>query len=907
MQDTFDPNTATLAETAPVTPSKPVPQVSKEDAVKLGFLLDRKEVVFHNRQRLGDMLMFTCGVRDFKKAFPDVRVNVVSVAAHVWDHNPNIDRTLLPTEQNLIKIGPGKLTNNSNWLDWHFANAFRVSMEQHLDVHIPQGESRPDIWFSEEEYNAPRIIQQPYWLITIGGEKGWGCKMYPFHLWQKVVDMNPELTFVQVGAAGDKHPRLQGENVIDHVGKTEDRNTGVRDIFKLMLNAEGSLSLVSFLMHLSGALHKPGIVIGGGREPVSFTHYAGHQYLSTDGCLPCTVKKQRVYEERDGKKVVIQHMVDGKMRAKEEFSGKVKGCWHCNIDTCEKLENVDGEKVPKCVDEGLISPHDISRALRRYYIGGRLVVGIPSPKPVLDNVIKGAKPVVFASPYPVSDIDVEKKYGMKWGGGSLTDRDWAFIEKAIKDYKVLSVLEFGAGLSTLLFKKAVQYLVTYETADGWIKKITEKEPSLLMHKWDGVSPEVPAPDSDLAFVDGPAGGQSREFSTKIAAERADVVVIHDAGREPERKWQTKYLAGKFKGPIKGGHRCHMWVRKTAEDLAKDNPPPKLMVEKKSKLVRIVSTARGWGGCARSVTTIMALLLKAGHKVEFVPFRNSITSSEFKDMMQWTLTDVDVKLDYNAIREPCDTLMVYADDFVWEFIKPEIAEVFQGIKASKKIMMLNYKRGSVGKEPWTRDWDLYAFLNSTQEKEVLKLHPEAKTLVIPPCTDLSPFLAKKQFAGNELRIVRHSSQGDVKFPKDVELRIDQVLKRDNASISMIPGPSFVPNKPGFSKLHKTADPQSIAEFLSTGNCFWYDLPDKYTDMGPRVILEAMAVGLPILADPWGGAIDRVPSDCGWLVSKEEQVKILQNVTIEELKRKGDRAKQFARENFVPQRWVDILTG
>src|SRR3990167_6711768 len=57
-----------------------------------------KEVVFHNRQRIGDILMFTCGVRDFKRAFPQTRVNVISTCSHIWDHNPYIDRSLSPTD-----------------------------------------------------------------------------------------------------------------------------------------------------------------------------------------------------------------------------------------------------------------------------------------------------------------------------------------------------------------------------------------------------------------------------------------------------------------------------------------------------------------------------------------------------------------------------------------------------------------------------------------------------------------------------------------------------------------------------------------------------------------------------------------------------------------------------------------
>jgi ADP-heptose:LPS heptosyltransferase len=180
--------------------------------------------------------MFTCGVRDFKKAFPDVRVNVISTASHIWDYNPYIDRSLNATEENTIKIGPGWLTNASNRIDWHMANSFRLSIEEKLGIAIPATESRGDIWLSQEEYDAPRLWEKPYWIICTSGEKGWGCKMYPSYKWQEVVDQNPDLTFVQIGTAEDNPPRLKGKNVIDHVGKTQDRNTGVRDLFLNILH-----------------------------------------------------------------------------------------------------------------------------------------------------------------------------------------------------------------------------------------------------------------------------------------------------------------------------------------------------------------------------------------------------------------------------------------------------------------------------------------------------------------------------------------------------------------------------------------------------------------------------------------------------------------------------------------------
>lgn len=671
-------------------------------------VLARKEIVFHNRQRIGDMLMFTCGVRDFKRAFPNVRVNVISIAMHIWDNNPYIDKTLVATPENTLKIGPGKLTNASNRLDWHFANAFRVSIEDALKVHISQGESRPDIWLTEEEYNAPRVIKQPYWTIVLNGEKGWGCKMYPFERWQAFVNQNPDVTFVQIGTNEDNPPRLQGANVIDYVGKTQDKNTGIRDLFKLFLNAEGSIGLVSFHMHLSGALNKPSIVVAGAREPVSFTRYPAHQYLATDGCLPCAVN----------------------------------ACWHCDIDKCTNLV-IGKEKVPKCVD--IIYPEDLTRALNQYYLGGRLKKGIPSEKPKLKNIVKAEAIVI---------------------------------------------------------------------------------------------PPVIAPEKPVATIT-PSNG---------------------------------------------------------------------------KYIKLVSTARGWGGCARSTTTIMKFLLKAGHKVEFIPFRNKVGSNEFQQFLK-QYPEIIVTENYDTLKEGCDVLFMYADDYIWEFGQPFMVEAFSNLNADKKIMMLNYRRGAVGEIPWTLYWDKYMFLNSTQEKELIEAMQgnictsiyQIKTKVLPPCTELEEFLKVVPDYNKDLHIVRHSSQGDVKFPKNIEQEIEIILNsRQHIFIDMLPGPSFVNLNGGFTKHPRTADPKVIAEFLSRGNLFWYSLPEGYMDQGPRVILEAMASGLPILADNWGGVVDRITPECGWLCdSKEQMVEIIKNVTREELQRKGQTARERAKAEFIPERWIQEI--
>ncbi len=873
---------------------------------------DLKEVVFHNRQRLGDMLMFTSGIRDFKKAFPQVRVNVISIAAHVWDNNPYIDRSLIPTEANTIKIGPGKLTNMSNRVDWHFANAFRISIEDALNINIPQGESRPDIWLTDEEFNAPPIIKEPYWIIVIGGEKGWGCKMYPFERWQEFINQNPDTLFYQLGAAEDKQPRLQGKNVIDYVGKTQDKNTGIRDLYKIFLNAEGSIGLVSFHMHLSGALYKPSIVIAGAREPVSFTRYPGHQYLATDGCLSCALS----------------------------------ACWHCDINTCPNLivdetkPNILDRKIPKCVD--IITPQDITNALNKYYLGGRLKKGVQSEKPKqFKNIVKTTFQRPIEKPAPVEEKKAQDKdaelikfrhqFGFPFASGSIHKKDWDFIEKIIDENNVKTVLEFGCGLSTLLLLKKGIKVISYDTTQKWIDKIKAINPHCDIRLWDGINLDINE-KFDLVFVDGPSGGQMREFSTKIASELSDLVLIHDAYGVDEKKWQEKYVVNNFDGPEKGGHwnGIYLWKRKNAEVKNEMYPPilnsnntvtidsEKVLIKKisetcitfsKPQTIKFISTARGWGGCARSITTIMKYLLKAGHKVEFIPFRNSVGSREFQECLKTSLKDVKVTLDYETLHESCDVLFVYADDYVWEFSKPEIAEIFSTLNANKKIMMLNYRRGGIGEIEWTKNWDWYCFLNSRQEKELLKILPNSKTKVLPPCTELDKFLSIYPVYNNNIRIVRHSSQGDVKFDKECNKEITDILNiNDNLTISMLPGPSFIKENERFKKYPRTDKVEIIANFLAKGNLFYYSLPNNYEDQGPRVILEALAAGLPVIADNWGGATDRITPECGWLCSeKKEYINIIKNLTFKELEEKGKAAKQRAINEFVPQRWIDFIVG
>ena len=348
---------------------------------------------------LGDRMVFSAALRDFKQAFPDTRVNLsIQGGDQLWKYNPNVDLTLQEYDLE-IKPGCQEATNKSNSRDYHYVHSFRESIEQQLDVKIPMGAIKPDIWISEEEYHAAPLVAGPYWLITAGINPSWTYKTYPFERWQDVVNSNKDITFVQIGIGGKigynikeagkevkktyEAPILQGDNVVNYIGKSDGKN--FRQLFNLFLHCEGSMGLVSSQMHIAAGFDKPCVTVAGAREPVWFTRYFGHQYVTTEGCLPCSIDK---------------------------------ACWKCN-ENCKYLVKLsDGSEIPKCVD--LIQPSHITDRLNYYYDGGRLERGKKS-KVNFKNINKNLEikeKIVYIKPDNLIDklsVEAHRAGGMEQG------------------------------------------------------------------------------------------------------------------------------------------------------------------------------------------------------------------------------------------------------------------------------------------------------------------------------------------------------------------------------------------------------------------------------------------------------------------------------------------------------------
>jgi len=161
----------------------------------------------------------------------------------------------------------------------------------------------------------------------------------------------------------------------------------------------------------------------------------------------------------------------------------------------------------------------------------------------------------------------------------------------------------------------------------------------------------------------------------------------------------------------------------------------------------------------------------------------------------------------------------------------------------------------------------------------------------------------------LKLIRHSSQGDAKYHPDNNKMIQEILALDpTIQFHFMPARSDCMDHPNVFKYKKNVPP--VNEFLRNGNCFWYRLPENYSEGGPKVCCEAQASGLACIVDNHSGPRDRVNSETGWVCNNwNDYLKAIKEIIAhpELLRIKGQAAKEWARKEYLPERWVDEILG
>jgi ADP-heptose:LPS heptosyltransferase len=239
----------------------------------------------------GDLVVLTAAIRDLNLAYPGrFRCNVWNGKAQaypaIWENNPDIDKTISPSRCDR-QVSPHyheELRQSKTLNNMHFTEAYTCNLAKQLQLDIPVTEKRPVLYLSERE-RLERPFDYPYWVLIAGGKVDFTAKWWHAKKWQKLLDQNRYLKFIQVGATGPQcwNPRLRG--AVDKLGQTT-----LRDLICYIYHAEGVICGITCGMHIAGAFGRFCVVVAGGREGPSWEKYPEHVCLHTIGRLPCCLK-----------------------------------------------------------------------------------------------------------------------------------------------------------------------------------------------------------------------------------------------------------------------------------------------------------------------------------------------------------------------------------------------------------------------------------------------------------------------------------------------------------------------------------------------------------------------------------------------------------------------------------------
>jgi ADP-heptose:LPS heptosyltransferase len=314
-----------------------------------------KKLILKNWLSPGDIVMLTAAVRDLHRSYPNQFATAVRTPCpHLWENNPYVTALQEGAPDVQLIECQYPLVHRSNQSPYHFIFGFIDHLNDTLGLQIRPSAFKGDIHLSEMEKSWWSQVQEltgentPFWIIASGGKFDFTIKWWDAGRYQQVVDhFRGKIAFVQVGESGHNHPPLRG--VIDLRGKTD-----LRQLVRLVHHAQGVLCPVTSLMHLAAAIetrpgmpiHRPCVVVAGGREPFQWEAYPQHQFIHTNGSLWC-----------------CQEGGCWKSRTKPLGDGDEK-------DRPESLCSDVVENLPRCMD--MITPEEVIRRIQLYYDGGVL-------------------------------------------------------------------------------------------------------------------------------------------------------------------------------------------------------------------------------------------------------------------------------------------------------------------------------------------------------------------------------------------------------------------------------------------------------------------------------------------------------------------------------------------------------
>ena len=237
-------------------------------------------------------------------------------------------------------------------------------------------------------------------------------------------------------------------------------------------------------------------------------------------------------------------------------------------------------------------------------------------------------------------------------------------------------------------------------------------------------------------------------------------------------------------------------------------------------------------------------------------------------------------------------------------------------ADEIYIVLNFVLGGFEKQRWAEEYPIKKIfflnndkMNEFKQKAVSELR-HIPLVALPPPVDIDKYLSVERDYGRDLVVIGRHSRISLKYPDDPVTMYEKLYDQTDASFSFMAPHPKISKRFGNDKrfIFYPLDALSVPEYLKTIDIYLAVINPKTKDQGPRVLMEAMASGLPCIVENRDGMKDRmVDGLTGYLVNNENEA-IQRAVELSQDRDKRIKMGQAARRiaaTFRPELWVKEL--
>lgn len=360
----------------------------------------------------------------------------------------------------------------------------------------------------------------------------------------------------------------------------------------------------------------------------------------------------------------------------------------------------------------------------------------------------------------------------------------------------------------------------------------------------------------------------------------------------------------------------------------------------SKEINILGNLNTAGGGEQSMLMIVKVLRRAGWKANVFPWGSVHKNYQNEELMPCSFIN-DKGEEMAKVMTSGIPLLFYGNDCVEDFVK-----YAEGIvaRSSHLIVGINYTLGHL-KDPRLSSWlsktdKLQAVIFQNEEKrdewdrQVVGFE-KTKRYVMFGAIDIDAFYetcAIERENNGPLVVLKHCVADYRKYvteeshnkgekihvwqknmDKELDIKFYSRILKSTKNITFEFMEAHDELEKAFKndqrmKFHKW-DSMPVPEFLSRGHVYLYRTSNLWRDQYPRVVAEALAVGLPVLTEPRDGTKDRVVyGNTGfYFVDFDGCLYALKLLERKDKYRKqmGMYAKDWAKRNLDPRRWVNVV--